>query len=98
MKKLFLIMFLVVTAMIVFAQNGARANEPDDEMNIFLLVFALVSISIMIGAAIIGAFAATMFLLLMVLFVSMGIISISLLAGFYKRSVTTAFKTFLWLV
>src|SRR5687767_12470709 len=60
--------------------------EPDDEFNIFLLVLGTVFISIMIGGAIIGAFTATLVLLSLFGLVSLGILSISVITGLYKRS------------
>lgn len=97
MKKNLLTLTFLVFSIILFAQTGSTKNSSDDEMNIFLFVFALVVISIILGAAVIGAFAATMFLLLAALFISIGILSVSTMVGFYKRSIQAAFKTFLFI-
>jgi len=72
--------------------------EPDEDFNIFLFVIATVFISVMIGAAITGAFAATLFLLLIFLFVSAGILSTSVIIGIYKKSLQSGFKSFLVII
>lgn len=67
---------------------------PDDDFDLFLLVFATIVISVMIGFAMVGALSAIGLLLLLAAFISFGVLSVSVLAGLYKRSVTTSFKTF----
>lgn len=74
------------------------ASEPDDEFNIFLLVLGTVFMSIMIGGAIVGAFAATLVLLSLFGLASVGILSVSVITGLYKRSFQAGFKTFLIIV
>jgi hypothetical protein len=98
MKKVVLFFCLLLVSTSLFSQVDSTNTATDDEMNIFLLVFAVVAISIILGAAIVGAFAATLLLLLATMFVSLGILSVSVLIGFYKQSVKVAFKTFLYLV
>jgi len=96
MRKILLTVNFLILSIIIFAQTDTAKTGADDDMNIFLLVFALVVISIILGAAVIGAFAATIFLLLAALFISAGILSVSIMVGFYKRSIQAAFKTFLF--
>src|SRR5688500_10864427 len=71
------------------------ASEADEEFNLFLFALATAFISIMIGGAIIGAFAATLALLSLFGLVSLGILSVSVVTGLYDRSFKTGFKTFL---
>ena len=78
--------------------NDYKIPEPDEEFNIFLFAIATVFISVMIGSAIIGAFAATLFLLLVFLFVSAGILSTSVIIGIYKKSLRSGFKSFLVII
>jgi hypothetical protein len=98
MKRIFLILTFLVSLCNLFAQVDSTKTAADDDMNLFLLVFAVVAISVILGAAIVGAFAATLFLLLASFFVSVGILSVSVLIGFYKRSIRAAFKTLLYIV
>jgi len=97
MKKIILALNFLIFSIILFAQTDTTKTGADDEMNIFLFVFALVVISIILGAAAIGAFAATMFLLLAALFISLGILSVSTMVGLYKQSIQAAFRTFLFI-
>lgn len=59
---------------------------PDDEFDIFLMVLGIGFFGAVLGAAAVGAFMAALFLLLAVLFVSLGIISASFIVGLYKKS------------
>lgn len=74
-------------------QTDQQAKE-DEEFNVFLISIAAFFACAMIGAAIIGSFVATMILLLMFAFLSAGILSVSMVAGFYRRSFQFGFKTF----
>jgi len=79
--------------------KNSRANTPDDEeFNLFLFSLLAVAICGMVGAAIIGAFAATMAVLLSAALIGAGVLSVSVLAGLYKRSVTAGFKTLLYII
>jgi hypothetical protein len=110
MRKLLLI-FLFFTNQICLGQVDSFHNntdttqlstqtqaEADEGMDVFLLVFALVIISVILGAAAIGAFAATLFLFIIITFISFGILSISVAAGLYRRSFSAGLKTFLFIV
>lgn len=70
---------------------------PDDEFNIFLMVLAIGFFGAVLGAAAVGAFMAALFLLLAVLFVSLGIISASFIVGLYKKSFQSGFNTFIYI-
>lgn len=79
--------------------KNSQANSPDDEeFNLFLFSLIAVAVCGMIGAAIIGAFAATLVVLISAALISFGILSISVLAGLYKRSVAAGFKTLLYIL
>ena len=97
MKKIFILLEFVIFSTVLFAQSDT-AGKNDDEMNIFLLVFAIVTLSVILGAAVIGAFAATLLLLFIALFIGMGILSVSVMAGLYTRSLSAAFKTLLYII
>lgn len=89
--------FFLLLAVPAFAQTDSPSAE-DGEFNVFLLTFAAFFICLMIGAAIVGAVAATLFLLLLFALIGFGMVSSSIAVGLYKRSASAAFKTFLLLV
>jgi hypothetical protein len=97
MKKIWLTVNFLIFSIILFAQVDTAKTGADDDMNIFLLVFAVVVIATIFGAAIVGAFAAILFFLFAALFISAGVLSVSTMVGFYKRSLQAAFKTFLFI-
>jgi len=72
-----------------------EASVEDDEFNVFILVVGTTVVCAMIGAAIVGAFAAALFLLLLVALAALGIVSASVLVGLYKRSFQSGFKSFI---
>lgn len=84
-------------AVVLFAQQNKPAG-PDDEFNVFLMVFALIAVSVMMGSVMIGAFFACLALLIISGLIAMGILSVSVVAGLYKRSLQAGFKTFCILV
>jgi len=69
--------------------------EPDDEFNLFLLTFAIAFCSAIIGATIVGAFAAAIVFLFLFAMASAGILSTSILIGIYRRSIAAGFRAFL---
>lgn len=83
--------------MALFSQTNNDAGA-DDGMNLFLLFFLLAAISIMVGATVAGSIAAIILLFLVFAFISIGILSISFLAGLYKRSLSAGFKTLIYIV
>lgn len=71
------------------------SNPEDDEFNLFLLSWGIAFVCAVIIASLIGAMAAMVILIFIFLLISAGIISASFLVGFYKRSVTAGFRTFI---
>jgi len=80
-----------------FISNNSTHTD-DEPFNIFLLFIGVSFICAMVGAAIIGAFGAALFLLLLFLFVVTGIASSSIVVGLHKRSLYAGFKTFVILL
>lgn len=82
------------------AQTDSVANsmnhdlEPEDDFAPGLLIFALVFIGIIAGAAAFGVAMTTIAMLGIFAMVSFGIVSASIIAGLYTRSVTKGFKVF----
>jgi hypothetical protein len=72
--------------------------QPDDEFNIFLLAITIAFFSMVIGGALIGAFAATLLLLSLFALVSAGILSAGLLAALYRRSIAAGFRTMVLII
>lgn len=76
----------------------ANVPEPDgdveNDFNPGLLMFVLVAVGIMAGAAALGAIIAAITLVVIFVMVSFGILSASIIAGIYTRSVTKGFKVF----
>lgn len=72
-----------------------QTKEPDDEFNIFLMVFAIGFMCAALGAVMAGAFAVCLFLGVTLLLTTIGIVSASLLIGLYKRSLQAGFKSLL---
>lgn len=71
------------------------SNPEDDEFNLFLLSWGIAFVCAIIIASLIGAMAAMVILIFIFLLISTGIISASFLVGFYKKSVTAGFRTFI---
>jgi hypothetical protein len=102
---LFFLLFLL-SQNISFSQVSADtlsatstpAAEQEEDFNLFLFAFAAVAISLMIGIAMIGALASLVLLFLLAAFISFGIVSVSVMAGLYKRSATAGFKAFIYIV
>ncbi len=78
--------------------NISGTSAADDDFNAGLLLMASVVICAMVGAAIVGSFLAAFAFLLAIVFISAGIFSASLLIAFYKKSITTGFKTFVVII
>ena len=100
MKLILTLLFICLfIPALVYCQDGSQSPpNPDDDFNVFLLVFAAIAISAMLGAALAGIIIVSGLLLLAGAFVSFGILSASILAAVYKRSITAGFKTFLYIV
>ena len=67
--------------------------QPDEGMDIFLLVLGSIFVCTMIGAAIVGAFLAAFVILLFFSLTAIGMVSTSVAIGLYKRSFSTGFKS-----
>jgi hypothetical protein len=74
--------------------HSMNNEEPEDDFAPGLLLFALVFIGIIAGAAAFGVAMTTIALLGIFAMVSFGIVSASIIAGLYTRSVTKGFKVF----
>jgi hypothetical protein len=72
-------------------------DADDEEFNVFLFMFALAVLSLMTGCLIAGIIIVVSCVLLLLALVSFGIISVSLLTGYYRRSVSAGFKAFVML-
>ena len=72
--------------------------QPDDEFNIFLLAITIAFFSMVIGGALIGAFAAILLLLALLALVSTGILSAGILSALYRRSIAAGFRTMLVII
>jgi len=92
-----LFMTFLLTTIGLHAQSPAAA-PPDDEFNLFLLVFAIAFFSLILGAVIVGSIATAGLLLFLFTLVSVGILSTSVIVGLYKRSFFAGFKTLLVIV
>lgn len=68
----------------------------EEDFNLFLLVFAMVAVSLMIGIAIAGFLAILVSLLAISAFIGAGVLSASLLTALYKKSVTSGFRVFIY--
>ena len=92
-----LLLFCLIIPCLAYCQDGSQPPpNPDDDFNVFLLVFAGIFIALMLGAALAGLLFMTGFLLFAAAFIGLGILSVSVLAGIYKKSITAGFKTFLY--
>lgn len=79
-------------------QNNKTNSEQDDEFNLFLFALAAAFLGLILGAALIGGLTATFIILLLGLFSTLGIISIAVFTGLYKRSASAVFKTLLYII
>ena len=95
--KIILLLINLGISFNLFAQSQADPSA-DEGMDLFLLIFALAVISLMIGAAVAGSVVATLALLFLFAFISVGIISVSVLAGLYKKSISSGSKTLTYLI
>jgi len=97
LARTFLFICLFISGVVYCQDSHTSPPNPDDDFNLFLLVWAGIFISLMLGAALAGIALVSGLLLLAGAFVGFGILSVSVLAGIYKRSITTGFKTFLYI-
>lgn len=78
--------------------QGSELPKQDDEFGIFLLAIGSIFICAMIGAAIIGAMAASLFVFLLFGLAALGVLSASIAVALYKRSISAGFKTLLIII
>ena len=76
------------------ASSPTPDEDVENDFNPGLLMFALVFIGIIAGAAVFGVILTVITLLGIFAMVSFGILSASIFAGIYTRSVTKGFKVF----
>lgn len=101
MKRLFKLVLLLLIQLIpllLLAQVNEHAPEPDEAMDLFLLVTGSLFVATMFGAAIIGAFLVALVVLLFAGLFIFGIVSTSIIVGLYKRSAFAGIKSFLLLL
>ena len=75
-----------------------NAEETDEEFNVFLSVFGLMAIAIMGAMSILTVLLIGLILLFVFFLIAAGVLSISTGVGLYKKSVSAALKTGLYLV
>ncbi|HEV7334179.1 MAG TPA: hypothetical protein VGN63_24310 [Flavisolibacter sp.] len=75
------------------AAQDYSSPQPDEGMDIFLLIIGSIFICAMIGASIVGAFLAALVILLFFSLSALGMLSASLAIGLYKRSFSAGFKS-----
>ena len=67
--------------------------EPDDEFNLFVLLFGTAAVCFMLGFVFLGLVAAFILLVIFIILLTTGILSISVISGWYKKSVVKGIKT-----
>ena len=90
-----LVLTLLLSVAVVAQENPP---QPDEGMDVFLLTIATIFAGTIVGAAVVGAFAAAFAIGLVGLFFAIGLLSVSFLVGLYQRSLSAGFKTFIILV
>lgn len=88
-------LLLVVTS--VLAQATDNSYQPDDHMDMFLMVFGLSAAFIMMAITALGAAIFLAIIGVIVLLVFTGLVSASVFAGVLSRSWSTGLKAFLYL-
>jgi hypothetical protein len=86
--------FLVITS--ALAQSADPAYQPDDGMDMFLMVFALTAVFIMMAISMLGALGFLAIIGVAVGLVFMGVLSVSVLTGIVNRSIASGVKAFLY--
>ena len=77
--------------------NPGQNPTPDEDFDLFLLVFGTAFICVMIGSVLTGVIAVMGFLLVLFALIPVGIVSVGILAGLYRRSLSAGFKTILYI-
>ncbi len=78
-------------SLIIQKNPSGESNQYKAALGILLIAFSCV----MIGTIIVGAFAVVFILLSILVLISIGVLSTSIIAGLYKKSIAYGFKTFL---
>lgn len=74
--------------------NSTADGDVENDFNPGLLIFSLIFVGIVAGAVAFGVFMTAIALLGIFAMVSFGILSASIIAGIYSRSVTKGFRVF----
>jgi hypothetical protein len=77
--------------------NPGQVPTPDEDFNLFLLVFGITFVCVMIGAVLAGSIAVMGFLLILFALISAGVASTGILVGLYRRSLSAGFGTILYI-
>ena len=80
------------------AATHNSGTTQDDEMDMFLLFYAIAFVGIAFAAVLVGAAVMVGFLAVLFLLVSAGVLSTGILVGMYRRSVAAGFRTLLVIV
>lgn len=88
---------ITADSMATQTQTHVPEDGTDEEFNLFLAVLAFIGVSIMIGTAIALIAICLLVVLAVLALTALGILSVSVGAGMYKKSITTGLKTALWL-
>ena len=72
--------------------------DPDDDFNIFLLFFGTAVVCCMLGFVLLGLFAGMVLIFMFIALLATGILSISIITAWYKKSFLKGFKTLLILL
>jgi MFS family permease len=75
------------------AKTGIAVAKHDDEFDTFLLLFGTAAVCFMLGFVFLGLIAGLILILILVALVTTGILSVSVISGWYKKSITKGIKT-----
>lgn len=89
---------LATLLFVTIMQAQDPAYQPDDHMDMFLLVFGLAAAFITLAITTLGALIFLAIVGLIVLLIFAGIVSASVFAGFLSRSWSSGLKAFVYLV
>lgn len=97
LSKIIFIFFFVILVFPVFGQSNSTPAD-EEEFNLFLFSMLVIFFCVMIGAAIIGAMLAALFLSFVFSLMALGVLSTSIAIGLYKKSFSTGFKSFIMII
>jgi hypothetical protein len=90
------LLVLLCISVVLYAGTGTPP-APDDDFSLFLLLLATVAVCAFVGVAIVGALMAALFFIAFSIMVFSGIISVSVLAGWYRKSAMRGVRVFVYL-